>query len=283
MDGKTKVYGIVGNPVSHSMSPAIHNAAFAELEINAAYLPFHTEDAETAIIGVKGLSIQGLSVTIPHKEAVIPFLDEIDPVAAKIGAVNTVVSSLVDGVTTLKGYNTDWLGANRALSEEISLAGKKVLVLGAGGSARAIGFGLKQAGAEVILANRSVAKVELLAGEIGCDFCSLSEVDHKEFQVVVNATSVGMAPLEKISLLTVEQLAGVEVVMDIVYAPIETCLLRNAKSAGCKTISGTEMLLYQGVAQFELWQNRPAPTEVMRQRLYSHIGYTKDSKNEVES
>ncbi|MGL1932820.1 MAG: shikimate dehydrogenase [Desulfotalea sp.] len=277
MNGKTKTYGIIGNPVSHSMSPIIHNAAFADLNINAAYLPFTVEDVGNAIAGVKALSIYGLSVTIPHKESVIPYLDDVDSVAKKIGAVNTVVRHEVDGDVILKGYNTDWIGANRALSEVADLEGNVVLLLGAGGSARAIAFGLKQAGAEVILANRSVDKVAKLASEVGCSFCELSEIDKHDFRIVVNATSVGMAPLENITLLSREQLEPVEVVMDIVYAPLETCLLKEAKKAGCKTVSGLEMLLYQAVAQFELWQDRPAPIEVMRSQLYSFVA-TKNDK-----
>ncbi|CAG37741.1 probable shikimate 5-dehydrogenase [Desulfotalea psychrophila LSv54] len=271
--GATAVYGIIGNPVSHSMSPLMHNAAFESLGIDAVYVPFRVEDVESAVQGLRGLNICGVSVTIPHKEAVIPLLDEVDPVAGKIGAVNTIVSSMRDGRPFLKGFNTDWIGANRALQAVVSLKGKQVLLLGAGGSARAIGFGLLEAGAEVILCSRTPSRGRQLADEFGCLWLSLEDIGSVRADIVVNATSVGMAPQEDVSLMTVEQLSGVEAVMDIVYSPHRTRLLANADKAGCAIVSGLEMLLYQGVQQFELWQGREAPLAVMRHTLYRLLGY----------
>ena len=273
IDGKTKVFGIVGNPVSHSMSPLMHNVALESLDFNGVYVPFPVEDVGTAVHGLQALDIAGVSVTIPHKETIIEFLDEIDPVAKKIGAVNTVAHlKRDDGASYLKGFNTDWLGANRALETQISLKGKKVRLLGAGGSARAIGFGLLHVGAEVILCSRTESRGRLLAEELGCEWVSLSRMSEMKSDIVINATSVGMAPNDEASLMDVEQLNGVLVVMDIVYAPLTTKLLENAQQAGCSTICGLEMLLYQGVEQFELWTGEKAPVELMRHKLYEVVG-----------
>lgn len=272
INGKTFVLGIIGKPVSHSMSPIMHNAALNELGLDGVYVPFPVENVEQAVTGMRGLSIKGLSVTIPHKETVIGFLDEIDSVAKRIGAVNTVVQQEgAKGNQILKGYNTDWLGANRALAEKIELKGKKVVLLGAGGSARAIGFGLQEVGAKVMLCSRTEEKGRLLADELGCDWAGLDSLSELEGDIVVNATSVGMNPNADVSLMTVEQLTKFDVVMDIVYSPLNTKLLKNAEEAGCETVGGLEMLLYQGVAQFELWTNETAPVEVMRNTLYEMV------------
>ena len=272
INGSTKIYGIMGNPVKHSLSPAMHNRAFAELGVNAVYLPFCVKDVTTAIKGMKAIGIHGLSVTIPHKELVIKELDEIDPVALKIGAVNTLHFVEVDGINKVHGSNTDWLGANRALQEKIDLAGKKAVIFGAGGSARAIGFGLQEAGCEISLCSRTEAKGRELASELGCEWCSLAQADSLTGDVLVNATSVGMAPLQEVCLISQEGLTNFEVVMDIVYAPLKTKLLKDAGEAGCQIINGLEMLLYQGVAQFELWTGEVAPVEVMRQELMKASG-----------
>ena len=164
INGATELYGIMGNPVAHSLSPAMHNGAFAALGLNKAYLPFVVQDVAQAMSGFRALGIKGVSVTIPHKQAVMEYLDSIDPVAEKIGAVNT----LVINNTAIHGANTDWLGANRALGEKISLKGASVLLLGAGGSARAIGFGLLEAGASLTIASRTPEKGQALAQLLGC-------------------------------------------------------------------------------------------------------------------
>jgi shikimate dehydrogenase len=267
INGSTELYGIIGKPVSHSLSPAMHNGGFAALGLNKAYLPFEVEDVAGAMVGLRALSIRGVSVTIPHKQAVIPYLDEIEPVAARIGAVNTLVVER----RRIKGYNTDWLGANRALAEKMELAGRRVLILGAGGSARAIGFGLLEAGAEVVLASRTPEKGEALARELDCRWLPLSEAGSFSAAALVNATSVGMAPQAEQSPIAREVLHGFEVVMDIVYAPLETRLLREARAAGCQVVDGLAMLLYQGAAQFELWTGRTAPLAVMREILRASI------------
>lgn len=267
INGATQTYGIMGHPVRHSLSPAIHNGAFESLGLNKVYVAFDVNDVAGAMHGFRALGIGGLSVTIPHKQAVIPYLDAIDPVAEKIGAVNTLV--MVDG--SIKGYNTDWIGANQALEEKISLPGIKVLLLGAGGSARAIGFGLQEKGAEVILASRTPQKGKDLADELSCQWLPIDQAESVVADCLVNATSVGMAPDDN-STPYPAALEAFKVVMDIVYAPLKTRLLREAEEARCTTINGTNMLLYQAVAQFELWNAQQAPVAVMRQKLLEQLG-----------
>lgn len=268
INGATELYGIMGNPVAHSLSPAMHNGAFAALGLNKAYLPFVVQDVALAMTGLRALGIKGASVTIPHKQAVIPYLDTIDPVAEKIGAVNTL---LIDH-NGIHGANTDWLGANRALSEKIDLKGAAVLLLGAGGSARAIGFGLLEAGAALTIASRTPEKGQALAGLLGCPWLPLAEAAGAKAEALVNATSMGMGSQQELLPIAREALANFQVVMDIVYAPLETRLLQAARQAGCQTIDGLAMLLYQGAAQFELWTGRQAPVEVMRQSLLASLG-----------
>jgi len=267
INGKTKLYGIIGNPVTHSLSPLMHNAAFTETGIDGVYLPFPAPDLESAVIGIRALGIQGVSVTIPHKEKVIVLLDKVDVVARKIGAVNTIVREK----ETLSGFNTDWLGAVRALEEQITLQGRKVVILGAGGSARAIGFGMQEKGAEVVLASRTESRGRALAEELHCPWLSLQEADTISGDILINATSVGMQPDSENSPLPAMVLPQFKVVMDIVYAPLKTRLLQEAKDAGCVIINGLEMLLYQGVAQFEMWAGQFAPVSVMRQALLSAL------------
>lgn len=267
IDGKTEIYGIIGNPVAHSLSPIMHNAAFFELGINAAYIPFAVTDLKSGLTGLKGLAVKGVSVTIPHKEGVIPFLDEIDPVAASIGAVNTIVVQREETTARLLGSNSDWQGANRALEDVISLSGRKVVILGAGGSARAMGFGLQAAGSEITLCSRTESRGRALADELSCPWCPLELAHGLKGDILINGTSVGMEPDQDRTPVSGDFIASYKVVMDIVYAPLKTRLLEEAERLGCTTVNGLEMLLYQGVVQFELWTGRKAPISLMRQRL----------------
>ncbi|MCK5071560.1 MAG: shikimate dehydrogenase [Desulfocapsa sp.] len=268
INGKTVLYGIIGNPVTHSLSPAMHNAALAASDIDAAYLPFPATDIEAAVIGIRGLGVQGVSVTIPHKEKVMSLLDDLDPVAVKIGAVNTILNR--DG--RLTGLNTDWLGATSALEEKIELKDADAVILGAGGSARAIGFGLLEKGAKFVLCSRTESRGRALAEELSCPWISLTDTDQLSGRILINATSVGMVPHIENTPLSGELLSRFQVVMDIVYAPMQTRLLREAEAAGCDVINGLEMLLYQGVAQFELWTGKTAPVSVMREALREALG-----------
>jgi len=267
ISGTTKLYGILGHPVSHSLSPVMHNAAFAETGIDAVYLPFPASDIGAAVIGIRGLGVQGASVTIPHKETVIELLDTVDPVAQKIGAVNTIVRT----GDVLAGLNTDWLGATSALEEKISLAGRKVILLGAGGSARAIGFGLQEKNAECILVSRTESRGKALAEKLDCPWISLADTEKIEGDILINATSVGMVPAIDNSPVPDSVLSRFQVVMDIVYAPMKTRLLAAAEKADCEIINGLEMLLYQGVAQFEMWTGAKAPVETMRKALLAAL------------
>ena len=278
IDGKTKLYGILGNPVTHSLSPAMHNAAFASLGENSVYLPFPTENVSGALTGLKSLGVHGVSVTIPHKERVIDFLDEVDPVARRIGAVNTIVVKRNGGGSTLFGTNTDWLGANRALGLKTSLRGSRAVILGSGGAARAIGFGLLEAQVDIVIQSRSQAKGQQIADILGCEWQPLGQMVTDGADILVNATSVGMQPNDDVSPMVKEALSHFKVVMDIVYAPLETRLLREAAAAGCHCVNGLEMLLFQGAAQFELWTGRAAPLEVMRQALLQASGNGPEDK-----
>ncbi len=272
INGKTSLYGIIGNPVGHSLSPAMHNAAFDFLGENCVYLPFAVENVEAALQGIRHLYIKGVSVTIPHKESVIPYLDIVDSVAVKIGAVNTIRREQQGQDILLCGYNTDWIGANRALADTMQLKGASVVILGAGGSARAIGFGLLEAGAKITLCSRTESRGRKLAVDLQCQWCPLENVANLQGDALVNATSVGMVPQQEQSPVPSEITSNYSVVMDIVYAPLQTKLLMDAKKAGCRTVNGLEMLLYQGVAQFELWTSLQPPVEVMRGVLLEATG-----------
>jgi len=268
-DAHTALYGIIGHPVGHSLSPAIHNAAFRAIGKNAVYLAFDVTDLLGAIGGIRALGIKGLSVTIPHKEAIVGLLDEIDPVASRIGAVNTVVNG--DG--HLVGTNTDWMGAVRALQEVTDLEGKEVLVLGAGGASRAVCIGLMDMGvAGIHIANRTPERARALAEVCNASWSGLDGISGIEASILINTTSVGMTPNVNETPIPSKLLPRFQVVMDIVYSPTKTRLLREASKAGCKVVRGLNMLLYQGVTQFELWTGESAPVAVMEQALHESIG-----------
>ncbi len=257
MDARTELYGVIGNPVRHSLSPIIHNGAFRRLGWNAVYLAFEVRNVEDALTGVRGLGVKGVSVTIPFKTEVLPFLDKIEGLAKKIGAVNTIVNRQ----GRLVGYNTDWEGALEALEQKVALGGKRVVLLGAGGAARAIGFGLKERGLRFIVVNRSKKRGRALGEELRCDYLPMSSLARMkagelEADIIINATSLGMPPRDGETPIPKELLKKGMVVMDIVYEPLRTRLLREAKEKGCVTVDGLEMLVRQGMAQFEIWTGR---------------------------
>jgi shikimate dehydrogenase len=247
----------------------MHNAAFAALSRNGVYVPMEVEDVATAVAGLGALGFVGVSVTVPHKETVMTLLDEIDPVAGKIGAVNTILFRRHpdSGKVVSRGFNTDWLGSNLALADEIKLPGSRFLILGAGGAARAVGFGLVEAGAEVMITNRSVERGQDLADWLGCAFVPAAELAGVTADGLINTTSVGMKPRVNEVPIDPALLGNFQVVMDIVYAPLETGLLRHAAAAGCRTIDGLAMLLNQGAVQFKIWTGEQPPREVMRKAL----------------
>ena len=254
INAETQLYGIIGNPVRKSLSPVIHNSAFGRMGVNAAYLAFEVGDITDALDAIRGLGIRGVSITIPFKTSVIPFLDELDALSAKIGSVNTIVNR----AGKLIGHNTDHFGALKALEEKVNLSGKKVILLGAGGAARAIAYGLRERGCDVTISNRSSERGTTLAKDLGYPYRPLSALgeaheDTLEADLVINATSVGMFPGEAVSPLPKQILRKGMIVMDIVYRPLRTRLLEEAEEQGCETIDGLEMLAYQGAAQLEIW------------------------------
>lgn len=272
IDAQTELYGIIGNPVRHSLSPIIHNGAFRRMGLNAVYLAFEVNNLEEAMSGIRELGLRGVSVTLPFKTQILPYLDNIEDVAWKIRAVNTIVN---EGGRMI-GHNTDWHGALEALEEKVDLKGKRVILLGAGGAARAIGFGLKEKGCHVIIFNRSQNRAEVLAKELGCVHHPLSSLEEMDGDILVNATSVGMYPLDAASPIPKEILKEGMIVMDIVYQPLKTKLFREAEVRGCVTIDGLEMLARQGVAQLEIWTGkRPDIREIkedLRQALEMKTG-----------
>jgi len=257
MDSQTELYGVIGNPVRHSLSPMIHNGAFRRLGWNAVYLAFEVKNVEEALRGIRGLGVRGVSVTIPFKTEVLPFLDKIEGLAKKVGAVNTIINRR----GRLIGYNTDCEGALEALEEKMDLRGKRVVLLGAGGAARAIGFGLKERGVPLIVVNRSKERGWALSKELRCNYLPISSLARMkegelEADILINATSLGMVPRDGETPIPKKFLKKGMVVMDIVYEPLQTRLLREAKEKGCVTVDGLEMLIRQGMAQFEIWTGR---------------------------
>ena len=277
----TQFCGVIGNPVEHSLSPAIHNAAFQELGLNFVYLAWKVEAIGDAVKGLRALgNFRGASVTIPHKVAVLPFLDDIESTARHIGAVNTIVSQ--NG--KLLGTNTDATGALRALKEgSAPLSGEPVVLLGSGGAARAIAFALAaEAGVRRInllgiddqerrgLASDLMRKTAVQVTDALLDEQSLKTA-LAEAKVLIHCTPIGMAPKTGMSCVPTHLLHSGLTIMDIVYNPRDTKLLADARAAGCRTISGLEMFLYQAAGQFERWTGEPAPTHVMRTVLESRL------------
>jgi shikimate dehydrogenase len=261
LDAHTVLYAVLGSPVRHSLSPAIHNAAFEATGLNGVYVAFETTDLPGSLAGARALSFGGLSITLPFKSAVIPLLDQLDPLAERIGAVNTIRNER----GKLIGYNTDGSGALKALETVTDLVGKKCLVVGAGGAARAIGYALSQRGVEIVIANRSPEKGKSLADFLKGRFIPLAEADRIETDLLVQTTSVGMFPSTNQVPVSSEALREGMVVMDVVYNPLKTKLLRLAEERGCITVNGLEMFIYQGAEQFRLWTGLEPPVEIMRE------------------
>ena len=254
------IFAVIGKPVSHSLSPMMHNSAFSAVGYPGLYLPLEIDDIGLAVSGLKALRFRGASITIPHKVAVMDFLDEIDEMALDIKAVNTIAT--IDG--RLVGYNTDCSGAMRALADKTGIKDKDVTVIGAGGAARAIGFGIKSEGGRLTIVNRSKKNGEKLAGDLDAAFIPLSEVTQLGCDILINATAVGMTPQVDRMPVVKDVLDKHMVVMDIVYNPLNTRLLKEAERKGCTTVDGLSMFIYQGADQFELWTNLKAPVDIMK-------------------
>ncbi len=277
----TQLCAVIGNPVSHSLSPAIHNRAFQELGLDFVYLAFRVEDVRSAVSGMRALeNFRGLSVTIPHKVAIIDHLDEVAEVDAQIGSINTVVNE----AGSLRGFGSDGPGARQALVDSgVELAGEPVLILGSGGAARAIGFDLAHWAAPSSLVILGVVEDELdalardlkertgvnVTGELLDDRSLERRV--AESRVLIHATPVGMHPREDECLVPPEWMHAELAVMDIVYNPYQTRLLKDAEARGLETIPGIEMFVNQALLQFEAWTGERAPRQVMKQVVLDHL------------
>ena len=280
ISGKTQVCGVIGDPIEHTLSPTIHNAAFNNLGLDFVFLAFRVKaaDLENALRGMRGLGIHGLNVTMPHKTMVTAYLDELDAAVRFLGSANTVLNE--NG--KLSGFNTDGVGALKALTENgAELSTKKVLLLGAGGAAKAIAFSLAKGVGELVVLNRAAEKAKRLAEALGRtvnkkvvgDALSPDTIAEnlQDSDVLINATSVGMHPEANQSVVPPQLWRSDLTVMDIVYNPVETKLAKDAKKAGSRVISGVEMLIYQGAASFEIWTGHVAPIEVMRKAALKRL------------
>ncbi len=270
---ETKLYCIFGKPVSHSMSPLVHNMLFNEFGVNAVYLAFEINDIKKGVDSMRTLGIKGASITIPFKEDILKHLDEIDEAAHNIGAVNTVINK--DGY--LVGYNTDCAGAVEPLKEIVSsLKNKRVCILGAGGAARAVAFGIKKEGGDVTIVNRSKNRGKQLSMEVNGKFLTLSEFNDLMLisaytDILINTTSVGMTPNIDESPVNSKILHKNMTVMDIIYNPLKTELLKDAELAGCTTVDGLSMFIHQGAAQFEMFTGFKASHNFMRETVLKQM------------
>ena len=299
VDGKTKILGVIGDPIEHTFSPAMHNAGLDALNLNYIYLPFHVklDRLKECIQGAKAMGIQGLNVTIPHKTNVIKHLDEVDQVASMIGAVNTIQfnyhedneSSNQDNdiKVTTKGFNTDGYGCVRAIEEKTSIKDKKVTITGAGGASRAVAFQIANSGIdELSILNRNVAKAESLANDlksnlnkigidIGINIYGMDDLKREldSSDIFIDTTPLGMYPnVDEKAIASADMLHEDLVVNDIVYTPMETSLIKEAIKANAEVVYGYKMLLYQGIRSFEIWLGREAPVDVMEKALLDVLG-----------
>ncbi len=259
----TALYAVIGHPVGHSLSPLMHNRAFAHRGIDAVYLAFDVKDVAAAVAGIRALGIRGVSVTVPHKISIMAHLDAIDPEAAGIGAVNTIICR--DG--RLLGKNSDSAGAMDALAEATEIADRRVAVIGAGGAARAVAYGVRHRGGRLRILNRSTDRGRALAEEFEGEFQPLSEADLRDCRVLINTTPIGMRPQTEAIPIPADRLHPGLVVMDIVYTPLKTRLLALAEARGCTTVDGLAMFIGQGARQFEWWTGGPAPIRVMTEAV----------------
>jgi 3-dehydroquinate dehydratase/shikimate dehydrogenase len=285
INNKTELFGIIGNPIEHSISPNVHNACFEAGNMNRIYLPLLVSGGQKEfnefldnIISRPWLDFRGFSITIPHKTNALEYAMEkgeyIEPLAEKIGAVNTFVIGFNGRLT---GYNTDYAGAMDALTEAMGirkkqLHNKTVAIVGAGGAARAVVAGLSDVGAKVTIYNRTISKAQNLADEFGCHWVSIEMIENMKAEILINCTSIGMFPKIDESPVPAKCLKKGMIIFDTVYNPIETLLLKQAKQAGAKTISGVEMFIGQAAEQFKLFTHKDCPPGVLRQTTFKALG-----------
>ena len=287
IDGKTQVLGVIGDPIEHTFSPAMHNAGLDALNLNYIYLPFHVKEERLGecIQGAKAMGIQGLNVTIPHKSNVMKHLDDIDQVASMIGAVNTI--QFIYDENNESSNNTDGYGCVRAIEEKTSIKDKKVTITGAGGAARAVAFQIANSGIdELSILNRNLSKAQSLANDlktnlesIGIDI-SINAYDLEELKrelsdsdIFIDTTPIGMYPnVDDKPVASADMLHEDLLVNDIVYTPMKTSLIREAELANAEVVYGYKMLLYQGIRSFEIWLGRVAPVDIMEKALLDVLG-----------
>jgi len=299
VDGKTKILGVIGDPIEHTFSPAMHNAGLDALNLNYIYLPFHVKEdrLRECIEGAKAIGIEGLNVTIPHKTNIMKHLDEIDQVASMIGAVNTIQFNYNqdnessnqnnESIITTKGFNTDGYGCVRAIEEKTSIKDKKVTITGAGGAARAVAFQIANSGiSELSILNRNLSKAQSLSNDLKTSLNSIGidininsyDLDNlkrelSESDIFIDTTPIGMYPnVDDKPIASADILHEDLLVNDIVYTPMETSLLKEAKLANATVVPGYKMLLYQGIRAFEIWLGREAPVDVMEKALLNVLG-----------
>ena len=278
--GKTKITGVIGHPIEHSMSPPMHNNAYKQLNMDYVYIAFHVqpENIENLINSSKTLDIKGLNVTIPHKTTIIPYLDEIDETAEKIGAVNTI--QFKNGIA--KGYNTDGIGAIKSIQEHTTLKDKNILIIGAGGASKAISFTLINENINSLtIANRSQNNAENLINNIkkqteftNINYQQINNVDEilNQTDIIINTTPIGMYPNHQVKPpIKTDNINNKHVIMDIIYNPLETQLLKQAKEKGATTINGTSMLINQGLESFKIFTGKEATYESFEEALLGQL------------
>ena len=266
---ETVRFALFGNPVAQSLSPAMHAAAYARMGIRAGYTAYRAERAAEVVRRIRAEGIRGASITIPFKESVLPLLDEVDPAARAIGAINTIVSRS----GRLVGYNTDAPGFLRDLGEWIAIPGSSFIVLGAGGAARAAVYGLREAGAIPICLNRTEARARELAESFGCRWEPAAAIARLRADCLINTTPLGMVPETERTPLEGKLAARFGHVMDMIYNPPLTRLLREAQAAGCAVRSGVGMFVHQGAEQIRLWTGKEPPREEMRRVVMERLGH----------
>ncbi len=262
-----KIFALFGNPTGHSLSPLMHNAAYSKMGIDAHYVSFCVDDIESAVGGIRGSNICGVSITIPFKSTVMKYLDAVEDSALKIGAVNTILNQ--NG--RLTGHNTDWIGLTIALKEKMKIEGKTFVILGAGGTARSAVYAVQKEGGLPIILHRTAEKGGEMAAEFGCKSYHIDNIEKIRADCLINTTPVGMNPDTEKSLVGSIVLTHFGHVMDVIYNPLRTKLMRNAEKAGCTVLSGLDMFVHQGAEQIKIWTGMEPPRELMRQIVLERL------------
>jgi len=261
-------YVLLGNPVAQSLSPLMHNAALQEMGIDGRYSAFCVSNLESALCGIKGMNIRGASVTIPYKVSVMEYLDEVDEDALNIGAVNTIVNNSGH----LIGYNTDWLGLMLMIRELMTVKDKTFAIIGAGGTALAAVYGILKEGGLPVIVNRTIAKGKSLSNKFNCPFYSLADLGKLKADCLINTTPLGMYPHTDQTPAEAAMLTGYKYVIDVIYNPLKTRLLRDAEAQGCRTVSGLDMFVHQGAEQLKLWTGIEPPRALMKKVVTERLG-----------